>query len=258
MTELLLHAYTTDSHFLHLLFLPSRFSALPALRPGAGGQLTNAVKEKPFNLLLFDEIDKAHPSILDKFLQILDDGRMTDSFGETVYFSESLIIFTSNLGVTRELPNGTRVANIDIGMDYDTVRKTITAAIKEFFINIGRPEILNRIGSNIVVFNYIKDPAVIRQIVDLQLSKVQKNLAAEKRVTLSFSDAYIEKLLAKVSANLENGGRGISNIVEEYLVNLLPYVFLENGLKSDCNIRVLDLTDDKKLKVEISLLEQEH
>ncbi len=218
---------------------------------GAGGQLTNAVKEKPFNLLLFDEIDKAHPSILDKFLQILDDGRMTDSFGETVYFSESLIIFTSNLGVTREMPDGRRVSNIDIDMDYSQVRKTITAAIKEFFINIGRPEILNRIGSNIIVFNYIKDPQVIRQIVDLQLGKVKNNLAVEKHVQLHFSDAYVEKILQRVSTNLENGARGIGNIVEEYLVNLLPYVFIEKGIHGDCEIDVLDLSEDKKLVVEI-------
>lgn len=65
----------------------------------AGGQLTNAVKENPFSILLFDEIEKAAPRILDKFLQILEDGRLTDSTGETVYFSECLIIFTSNLGM---------------------------------------------------------------------------------------------------------------------------------------------------------------
>ena len=217
----------------------------------AGGQLTNAVKAKPFNLLLFDEIDKAHPSILDKFLQILDDGRMTDSFGETVYFSESLIIFTSNLGVTKETRDGRRVSNITIDMEYEEVRKTITSAIKEFFINIGRPEILNRIGSNIVVFNYIKDPAVIRQIVDLQLGKVKNNLAAERRVYLSFSDTYTAKLIEKAGTNLENGARGIGNIVEEYLVNLLPYVFLEHDLQGDCEIDVEDLSEDKKLIVTI-------
>ena len=68
----------------------------------AGGQLTNAIKERPFSILLFDEIEKAHPSIMDKFLQILEDGRMTDGQGNTVYFSETLIIFTSNLGITQQ------------------------------------------------------------------------------------------------------------------------------------------------------------
>ena len=72
----------------------------------AGGELTNAVRAHPFSILLFDEIEKANPGILDKFLQILDDGRMTDSKGQTVYFSECIIIFTSNLGLTRKLPDG--------------------------------------------------------------------------------------------------------------------------------------------------------
>ena len=69
-----------------------------------GGQLTNALKEKPFTVLLFDEIEKAHPKILDKFLQILEDGRLTDGRGETVSFSESVIVFTSNIGASRITP----------------------------------------------------------------------------------------------------------------------------------------------------------
>ena len=150
----------------------------------SGGQLTNAVKEKPFNIILFDEIEKAHPSILDKFLQILDDGRMTDSFGETVYFSESLIIFTSNLGMTRQLQDGTRCANVTTDMPYEQIQTTIQSAIKDYFINIGRPEILNRIGSNIIVFNYIKDEPILLEILDLQLNKIKRNLLSEKGITL--------------------------------------------------------------------------
>lgn len=218
---------------------------------GAGGQLTNAVKEKPFNILLFDEIDKAHPSILDKFLQILDDGRMTDSFGETVYFSETLIIFTSNLGMTKDSYDGGRVANVTLDMNYDDVKKRITLSIKEFFTNIGRPEILNRIGSNIVVFDFIKDDSVLREIVDLQLNKVQKNLVDEKKVNLNFDDQYKEKLLGKVKENLENGARGISNKIEEFLVNLLPYVFLENEISEGQTISIDDLSCDNKLVVSI-------
>lgn len=69
----------------------------------AGGQLTNAVRANPFSVLLFDEVEKAHPSIMDKFLQILEDGRMTDGQGQTVYFGETLIFFTSNVGISEEL-----------------------------------------------------------------------------------------------------------------------------------------------------------
>lgn len=80
----------------------------------AGGQLTNAVKHNPFSILLFDEIEKAHPSILDKFLQILEDGRMTDGQGNTVYFSETIIIFTSNLGIYDTNRMGERVQKVNL------------------------------------------------------------------------------------------------------------------------------------------------
>ena len=211
----------------------------------SGGQLTNAVKEKPFNIILFDEIEKAHPSILDKFLQILDDGRMTDSFGETVYFSESLIIFTSNLGMTRQLQDGTRCANVTIDMTYDQIQTTIQSSIKDYFINIGRPEILNRIGSNIIVFNFIKDEPVLLEIIDLQLNKIKRNLLSEKGITLTFSDAYKAKLLESVKLNVENGARGIGNKVEECLVNLLPAVLIEHEIKSGDSIHAEDLQDQK-------------
>ena len=209
----------------------------------SGGQLTNAVKEKPFNIILFDEIEKAHPSILDKFLQILDDGRMTDSFGETVYFSESLIIFTSNLGMTRQLPDGTRCANVTTDMPYEQIQATIQSAIKDYFINIGRPEILNRIGSNIIVFNYIKDEPVLMEILDLQLNKIKRNLLSEKGITLSFAEGYKKKLLETVKLNIENGARGIGNKVEEFLVNLLPAVLIEHEIKPGDSICVEDLQD---------------
>ena len=117
-----------------------------------GGQLTNAVKEKPFSIILFDEIEKAakpNPRILDIFLQILEDGRLTDSKGETVYFSESVIIFTSNLGASEVSSSG---SNEEIAQEFIKI-------VKNYFDNeIKRPEILGRIGySNIVPFNFIKD-----------------------------------------------------------------------------------------------------
>lgn len=221
----------------------------------AGGLLTNAVKEKPFNILLFDEIDKAHPSIFDKFLQILDDGRMTDSFGETVYFSESLIIFTSNLGMTKEAVGGGRCPNVTFDDEYPVVKERIMTAIKEFFIDIGRPEILNRIGSNIVVFNFIKDEKVVREIVDLQLGKIKKNIYDEKGVVIEYSEDYIQTLLGKVKLNLENGARGIGNKIEEFLVNLLPYVFIEHDIKGKCKIYIDSLSAENRLVVRVECID---
>ena len=217
----------------------------------SGGQLTNAVKEKPFNIILFDEIEKAHPSILDKFLQILDDGRMTDSFGETVYFSESLIIFTSNLGMTQQLPDGTRRANVTLDMSYEQIQETIQRAIKDFFINIGRPEILNRIGSNIIVFNFIKDEPILLEILDLQLNKVKRNLLSEKGISLSFAEGYKKALLEQVKLNAENGARGISNKVEECLVNLLPAVLIEHEAGDGDAIHIENL-ENQRLTVTVT------
>lgn len=217
----------------------------------SGGQLTNAVKEKPFNIILFDEIEKAHPSILDKFLQILDDGRMTDSFGETVYFSESLIIFTSNLGMTQQLPDGTRRANVTLDMSYEQIQETIQRAIKDFFINIGRPEILNRIGSNIIVFNFIKDEPILLEILDLQLNKVKRNLLSEKGIRLSFAEGYKKALLEQVKLNAENGARGISNKVEECLVNLLPAVLIEHEAGDGDTIHIENL-ENQRLTVTVT------
>lgn len=130
----------------------------------AGGQLTNAVKEKPFCVLLFDEIEKAHGRILDKFLQVLEDGRLTDGKGETVYFSETIIIFTSNIGA----------AEVSSEMDSREVRKQFVEKVQKHFIEkLGRPELLNRIGDNIVAFNFIEDQAVFTDIAKLKFKTIE-------------------------------------------------------------------------------------
>jgi ATP-dependent Clp protease ATP-binding subunit ClpB len=131
----------------------------------AGGELTNAIREKPFSVVLFDEIEKAHPRILDKFLQILEEGRLTDSRGETVYFSEAVIVFTSNLGTYTEKfatdEHGNRFLKreqtIDARMLYPEVEDKVRQEIqKHFKEKLGRPELLNRIGDNVVVFDFIR------------------------------------------------------------------------------------------------------
>ncbi len=217
----------------------------------AGGQLTNAVKEKPFNIILFDEIEKAHPSILDKFLQILDDGRITDSFGETVYFSESLIIFTSNLGVTVEAKDGHREANIDIEAPYEDNKARIEAAIRNYFIDIGRPEIYNRIGNNVIVFDFIREENTVRKIIGIQLNKVSATLKEEKRVVIEYSEEYKQRLYEQIKLNAENGARGIGNKIEELLLNLLPRVFMEYDISGGEKVRVEDLKDGE-LVVKVS------
>ena len=126
----------------------------------AGGELTNAVRARPFSVILFDEIEKAHPRILDKFLQILEDGRLTDGRGATVYFSEAILIFTSNLGISIRDDHGQRQLNVQPGEPYEQVERKVRTAIADYFkFTLGRPEILNRIGDNIGVFDFIQ-PAI--------------------------------------------------------------------------------------------------
>ena len=207
----------------------------------AGGQLTNAVKDNPFAILLFDEIEKAHPSIFDKFLQILEDGRMTDGQGNTVYFSECIIIFTSNLGIYTLNTTGVREANVTPDMEYAVVQKRVRQAIEDYFkLELGRPEILNRIGENIIVFDFIRTE-VAEAILRSQIEKITKNLSTQKHINLVISEKVITILLKKSIANLANGGRGIGNIVESLLINPLSRYLFDENIQGNSTISIEDI-----------------
>lgn len=200
----------------------------------AGGQLTNAIKERPFSILLFDEIEKAHPSIMDKFLQILEDGRMTDGQGNTVYFSEALIIFTSNLGITKKIidssGNERREMLVSIDESYEDMENKVINGIKAHF----KPEVVNRIGNNIVVFDFIRDE-VSQLIVKSQIKKINENIEKIKKIKIVISPEILDYYykLAKEKNILEMGGRGIGNMIEDRYINeLSDYIFNsrnENG-----------------------------
>src|SRR4030088_2652059 len=185
-----------------------------------GGELTNAVREKPFSLVLFDEIEKAHPRILDKFLQVLDDGVLTSGRGDRVYFSEAFIIFTSNLGIYTIGPSGERLPNVQSDEPFDSVKRKVRAEVeKHFKLVLNRPEILNRIGENIIVFDFIRGDVaneIFDQMVDTLLNDV-KSLGYD--VTLS--EQARATLRGLCLADLSNGGRGIRNQVEAHLINPL-------------------------------------
>ena len=188
-----------------------------------GGQLTNAVKEKPFSIILFDEIEKAakpNPRILDIFLQILEDGRLTDSKGETVYFSESVIIFTSNLGASEVSSNG---SNEEVAQEFIKI-------VKNYFDNeIKRPEILGRIGySNIVPFNFIKDREFSVKIARSKLRPVQRAILEKYRIDLEFEDElkFIDYILG--GADSSKGGRDILNAINDKLLDELAMFMFEN------------------------------
>ena len=213
----------------------------------SGGQLTNAIKEKPFSIILFDEIEKAHPSIFDKFLQILEDGRMTDGRGETVYFSECIIIFTSNLGIYETDDFGNRALNVDPSMNYETMSQKITESIKNYFkLELGRPEILNRIGENFVVFDFIRED-VAKQIMMAQINKITNNLMKQKSISISLADKVIEFLTKAAFGNLENGGRGIGNIIEKNFINPLSRFIFDNDIKSGQTISVKEIVENNSI-----------
>lgn len=204
----------------------------------AGGQLTNAVKKNPFAILLFDEIEKAHPTILDKFLQILEDGRMTDGQGNTVYFSETIIIFTSNLGIYVKDALGNRKANVTMDMDYDEVTRRVRSAIEEYFkLELGRPEILNRIGENIVVFDFIRREAG-EAILRSQVDKIISRLESSRNIRVEIADFAYDSLRDAALFDLSNGGRGVGNQVESLLINPLSRWLFDNDILSDAHVLI--------------------
>jgi hypothetical protein len=211
-----------------------------------GGQLTNAVKSNPFSVLLFDEIEKAHPSIMDKFLQILEDGRMTDGQGNTVYFSETLIFFTSNAGISEEICD-TQGRVIERKMivlpenSYDEIQEKVEAALKTKF----KPEILNRIGKNIIVFNYISEFAT-KGILDKQLDNIIRGIVRKSRIEILVEESAMKYLIKMCleKETRENGGRGIGNVVESEFINpLAEYIFAENTQPG--NVITVSASDNK-------------
>lgn len=214
----------------------------------AGGELTNAVKQRPFSVILFDEIEKAHPRLLDKFLQILEDGRLTDGRGDTVYFSESVIVFTSNLGIYVEDENGERVQNVSPSDPFEQVEAKIRTAIEDHFkFRLSRPEILNRIGDNIVVFNFIT-PDSARQILDGMLSNVAARVRAEHRLELSVSAKARERIESWCLKDLSNGGRGIGNRLESILINPLARALFQGEARAEGDrISVEDVVENDRV-----------
>ncbi len=210
-----------------------------------GGELTNAIRQQPFRLILFDEIEKAHPRILDKFLQILDDGRLTDGTGATVYFSEALIVFTSNLGVYEYDDAGNRTPVVQPGAPYVTVEREIRAAVEEHFkIEIGRPEILNRIGDNIVVFDFIS-PEVVASLVPMFTDNVLGRVRDELGVTVTICDEAHRALVEGALEQIEFGGRGVRNAVESMFTNPLARALFERDLAvRSVTVRELRRSDD--------------
>ena len=185
-----------------------------------GGQLTEAVRRKPYQVVLFDEIEKAHPDVFNTLLQVLDDGRLTDSKGRTVNFKNTIIIMTSNLG--SQLIQG--------NTDHDEAVRQVTDLLKRTI----RPEFLNRIDE-IVVFRPLTQ-GQIKQVVKLQVDGIQKMLQ-QNGISLQLEDSAIE-LLAEVGYDPDFGARPVKRAIQRLLLNDLSKTLLGSHIDRNRPIRV--------------------
>ncbi|EDY49922.1 ATP-dependent CLP protease [Streptomyces clavuligerus] len=207
----------------------------------AGGELTTAVRNDPFRVVLFDEIDKADRGVLDKFLQVLEDGRLTDGQGVTTYFSECVLIFTSNLGVRGGGPAGGTGRVARPGMPYEELEEVVLGNVKHHFVEeIGRPELMNRLGGNVVVFDYIADQ-VAAEIFDVQIRNIQRVLRDEQGVLLRLTEEARHTLSARCTADTDNGGRGIGMLLETLLINPLARELFDRETLYGTEVTVVDV-----------------
>jgi len=176
-----------------------------------GGYLTEAVRRKPYSLILFDEVEKAHPDVFNVLLQVLDDGRMTDGQGRTVDFKNTVIVMTSNLG--------SHMIQQMAGEPYAAIKGAVMAEVKSFF----RPEFINRIDE-VVVFHALDDKH-IRDIARIQLGYLEKRLA-KMDITLSVSDEALADI-AKVGFDPVFGARPLKRAIQEHIENPLAKAILE-------------------------------
>lgn len=213
-------------------FAVSRMTGSPPGYVGheEGGQLTERVRQRPYSVVLFDEIEKAHPDVMNILLQILEEGRLTDSFGRKIDFRNTIIIMTSNLG-SDLIRRTTEVGfNVQEGMpDFHTMQEKIEKAVKKHF----KPEFINRLDS-IVIFRAL-DKHLLLRVIDLEVSKLQKRLA-RKHIEIHLSQDVKEFLVSK-GYQPEMGARPIRRCVELYLEDPLAEMLLkdpDSDRKYDC------------------------
>jgi ATP-dependent Clp protease ATP-binding subunit ClpB len=200
-----------------------------------GGQLTEAVRHKPYSVVLFDEIEKAHPDVFNVLLQVLDDGRLTDNKGRTVNFKNTIIIMTSNLGSHLILENMEKMDAENQNVVMEGIRKDLLELLKR---NI-RPEFLNRIDETIVFTPLSKED--INEIVKLQFSQVVKRLAGTD-LKITITDPAID-LLTKLGYDPLYGARPVKRVLQKYVLNELSRKILA-GLVDKSSVIEIDNEGD--------------
>ncbi len=196
-----------------------------------GGQLTEKIRHRPYSLILFDEIEKAHPEVFNILLQILDDGRLTDGKGKTVNFRNSIIIMTSNIGshyLKSKASLGFSTSGEE-GEKSDYKSKVLEAVKKSF-----RPEFLNRIDE-IIVFNPLTEKD-IEKIVDIQLAQIQKRLS-EKNITINL-DTEAKKYLVREGFDNEFGARPLKRLMQKLILDGLADKIIKGEIKNGSKIKI--------------------
>ncbi len=178
-----------------------------------GGQLTEAIRRKPYSVVLFDEIEKAHPDVFNILLQVLDDGRLTDNKGRTVNFKNTIIIMTSNMGSSVIRENFEKMTNENREQVIADTRTKVLDLMKKTI----RLEFLNRIDE-IIMFTPLNEKE-IRQIVDLQLANTQRMLE-KNGITLKFTDAALS-FLADKGYDPQFGARPVKRVIQDLVLNVL-------------------------------------
>lgn len=202
-----------------------------------GGQLTDRVKRKPYSIILFDEIEKAHPDVFNMLLQILDEGRLTDSQGGVVHFENTVIVMTSNIGTTFK--------NQSLGFgaqeeEYQREEQRVHDAMKENF----KPEFLNRIDE-IVVFNRLSKDN-LRKIVDIMISQLQE-VVKDKGISIKITDE-VKDFIVEKGYDEKYGARPLRRVIQKYIEDEISDIFIMNDLNK-FNVLTLQLLN-KKIMVE--------
>ena len=206
-----------------------------------GGQLTENIRRKPYSVILFDEIEKAHPDVMNMLLQILDDGRLTDAQGRTVNFKNTVIIMTSNIGarlITDKTTLGfsAKDKKDESQKEYETIKKDVMGELKKQF----RPEFINRIDE-IIVFHKLNDED-IKQIIDIMLNQVTKRMA-EKSYKFEI-DNSVKELIAKKGVDTDYGARPLKRAIQNILEDKIAEEILDGNIKPNKKA-VIKAEDDK-------------
>ena len=206
-----------------------------------GGQLTEKIRRKPYSVILFDEIEKAHPDVMNMLLQILDDGRLTDAQGRTVNFKNTVIIMTSNIGarlITDKTTLGfsAKDKKEESQKEYETIKKDVMGELKKQF----RPEFINRIDE-IIVFHKLNEED-IKQIIDIMLNQVTKRMA-EKSYKFEI-DNSVKELIAKKGVDTDYGARPLKRAIQNILEDKIAEEILNGNIKPNKKA-VIKAEDDK-------------